>query len=275
MIPSSVVKLRAFTTSCGIYLLSYAGLTGVYFYLTLLYQDVDGWTALRTGLSWLFMNIPFLVLAQSAGRLARRLPARAINGGGCLVTAAGILTFATLTPASPFALAVTGYVLFGAGTGLWIPGVAAVAIRDVPPGLSGTASGVFNASRQVGTSIGLAILGAIGTHAATSAWTSQAAHLPGAARQAAIGQARNVASARISSVITALGPGHRAAAEQAFTHGYHVAVLTAGLCLIAAAIIAATGLPGNRRRKLDPAGNKTRVSGFACTEHGSASPADR
>ena len=122
-------------------------------------------------------------MAQSAGRLSRRLPARAITGGGCLVTAAGILTFATLTPpASPFALAVTGYVLFGAGTGLWILGVATVAMRDVPPGLSGTASGVFNASRQVGTSIGLAILGAIGTHAATSASTSQAAHLPGAAR---------------------------------------------------------------------------------------------
>ena len=265
MIPPAVVKLRSFTTSCGIYLLSYAGLTGVYFYLTLLYQDVDGWTALRTGLSWLFMNIPFLVVARSAGRLSRRLPARAITGGGCLVTAAGILTFSTLTPSSPFIIAVIGYVLFGAGTGLWIPGVAAVAMRDVPPGLSGTASGVFNASRQVGTSIGLAILGAIGTHAATSAWTSQAAHLPGAARQAAIGQARNVASARISSVTTALGPGHRAAAEQAFTHGYHVAVLTAGLCLIAAAIIAATGLPGNRRRELDPAGNKPASPGHPDT----------
>jgi DHA2 family methylenomycin A resistance protein-like MFS transporter len=72
------------------------------------------------------------------------------------------------------------------GTGMWIPGVANVAMRDVPPGLSGTASGVFNASRQVGTSIGLAILGAIGADAATSAWTSQAAHLPGAARRAAI-----------------------------------------------------------------------------------------
>src|ERR1700722_986444 len=45
MIPSAVVKLRSFTTSCGVYLLSYASLTGVYFYLTLLYQDVDGWTA--------------------------------------------------------------------------------------------------------------------------------------------------------------------------------------------------------------------------------------
>jgi DHA2 family methylenomycin A resistance protein-like MFS transporter len=256
MIPPLVVKLRSFTTACGVYLLGYAGLTGVYFYLTLLYQDVDGWTALRTGLSWLFMNVPFLVVAQCAGPLSRRLPAWAIAGGGCLVTAAGILTFSTLTPSSPFVIAVIGYVLFGAGTGMWIPGVANVAMRDVPPGLSGTASGVFNASRQVGTSIGLAILGAIGTGAATSAWTSQAAHLPGAVRQAAIGQARNVASARIGSVTRALGAGHRAVAEQAFTHGYQVAVLTAGLCLIAAAIIAASGLRNNRRRELDAAGDK-------------------
>jgi hypothetical protein len=73
------------------------------------------------------MNIPFLVMAQFAGRLSRQLPARAIAGGGCLVTAAGILTFSTLTPSSPFIIAVIGYVLFGTGTGLWIPGVANVA----------------------------------------------------------------------------------------------------------------------------------------------------
>jgi hypothetical protein len=165
------------------------------------------------------------------------------------VTAAAILTLSTITPSSPFIITVTGYVLFGTGTGMWIPGVANVAMRDVPPGLSGTASGVFNASRQVGTSIGLAVLGAIGAGAATSAWTSQAAHLTGAARRAAIGQARNVASARISSVTRALGTGQRAAAGQAFAHGYQVAVLIAGLGLIAAAIIAAFGLRDNRSRK--------------------------
>jgi EmrB/QacA subfamily drug resistance transporter len=47
MIPSEVLRLRSFTTACGVYLFSYAALTGVYFYLTLLYQDVDGWTAGR------------------------------------------------------------------------------------------------------------------------------------------------------------------------------------------------------------------------------------
>jgi DHA2 family methylenomycin A resistance protein-like MFS transporter len=256
MIPSEVLRLRSFATACGVYLFSYAALTGVYFYLTLLYQDVDGWTALRTGLSWLFMNIPFLGMARLAGRLSRRLPAATIAGGGCLVTAVGVFTFSTLTPSSPFVIAAIGYVVFGVGTGIWIPGVANVAMRDVPPGLSGTASGIFNACRQVGTSIGLAILGSIGADAATSAWRSQVAQLPGAARQAAIGQARDVASARIGQVTRALGGHHRAAAELAFSHGYQVAVLTAGLCLIAAAIIAAFGLRGNHSRKLDVAGDK-------------------
>ena len=253
MIPAEVAKLRSFTTSCGIYLLSYAALTAVYFYLTLLYQDVDGWTALHTGLSWLFMNVPFLVTAQFAGHLSRRLSARAIVGGGCLVTAAGIITFSRLTPSSPFVIAVIGYALFGVGTGMWIPGVANVAMRDVPPGLSGTASGVFNASRQVGTSVGLAILGAVGADAATSAWKSKVARLPGAAREAATAQAHNVASARIGLVGRALGASHRAAAEEAFSHGYEVAVLIAGFCLIAAAVIAAIGLRDDRRRQLDAA----------------------
>lgn len=95
-----------------------------------------------------------------------------------------------------------------------ISGIADVAMRDVRPGLSGTASGVLNASRQVVTSIGLAILGAIGADVAASAWTSEAAHLPGPARQAAIGQARNVAGARIGSVTRVLGAGQRAAADR-------------------------------------------------------------
>jgi hypothetical protein len=167
------------------------------------------------------------------------------------VTAAGVFTFSTLTPSSPFVIAVIGYVVFGIGTGMWIPGVANVAMRDVPPGLSGTASGVFNASRQVGTSVGLAILGAVEAGAATSAWGSHVAHLPGAARQAAIGQAHNVASARIGSVTKALGAGERAAAEQAFSHGYGVAVLVAGFFLVAAAVLAVFGLRHDRRPELD------------------------
>ncbi len=37
------------------------------FYVTLLFQDVEGWSPFRTGVSWLSMNIPFIITAQSAG----------------------------------------------------------------------------------------------------------------------------------------------------------------------------------------------------------------
>ena len=240
MIPAEVVKQRSFTTACGVFLFSYAALTAVYFYLTLLYQDVDGWSALRTGLSWLFLNVPFLVVAQLAGRLNRRLSPRAVVAGGCLLTAAAVITLSTLTRSSPFPVTVIGYVLFGAGTGMWIPGVANVAMRDVPPGLSGTASGVFNASRQVGTSIGLAILGAIGADTARSAWNSHVSHLSGAARQAATAQAHNVASAQIGPVTKALGPGQRAAAEHAFSDGYEVGPV-GRRCSTSSLVLAARG----------------------------------
>lgn len=57
-------------------------------------------------------------------------------------------------------------------------------------------------------------------------------------------------------VTRALGTGQKAAAEQAFSHGYQVAVLIAGLCLIAGAIVAASGLRDDRGRELDAAGGK-------------------
>jgi MFS transporter, DHA2 family, methylenomycin A resistance protein len=250
MIPAEVAKQRSFTTACGVYLFSYAALTAVYFYLTLLYQDVDGWSALRTGLSWLFLNVPFLIVAQLAGRLNRQLSPRAVVAGGCLVTAASVITLSTLTRSSPFPVTIIGYVFFGAGTGMWIPGVANVAMRDVPPGLSGTASGLFNASRQVGTSIGLGILGAIGADTARSSWDRHVSHLSGAARQAATAQAHNVASARIGSVTEALGESQKAAAERSFSHGYEVAVLVAGCSLAAAALIAIVGLRHDRRAEV-------------------------
>ena len=100
---------------------------------------------------------------------------------GCVVGAVGVAVLALLSDTTSFAVAFVGYVLVGIGWGTLVPGVVNVAMRDVPPGVSGGASGLVNAARQVGTSVGLAVLGAIGVHAATSAWASRSAGVPGAA----------------------------------------------------------------------------------------------
>jgi MFS family permease len=105
----------------------------VLFYVTLLYQDVAGWSVLRTGLSWLFLNAPFLVMAQLTGWLDRRFPAAAVICAGCLAGAAGLVALSLASPVTPFAVTAAGYLLAGAGFGLLVPALTHLAMRDVPP----------------------------------------------------------------------------------------------------------------------------------------------
>ncbi len=242
MVPPTLLRARSFVTSCTIYLLAYVALTGTMFYLTLLYQNVDGWSALRTGLSWLSMNIPFLVMAQFAGRLHRRFPNVVVVASGCLVGAVGILGLSMVTPSTPFIVAWAGYVLLGAGYGTLVPSITNTAMRDVPLGVSGAASGILNAARQIGTSVGLAVLGAVGVNAAVSDWTSKVGKFPTSAHAGATRQAQNVAGAQISTVTKALGDAYREPAIQSFVHGYRLAVAVAGVCVLVAALIAVIGL---------------------------------
>src|SRR5580693_2260227 len=172
MIPPALLRARSFVSASAVYLISYTAFSGVLFYVTLLYQDVNGWSPLRTGLSWLFMNAPFLLAAQLAGRLDRRYPAAAVVATGCLAGAAGVFTLSLVTATTPFIVTAAGFLLCGAGFGLLVPGVTHVAMRDVRPETSGAASGALNASRQIGTSVGLAVLGTLGAASSTGNWTA-------------------------------------------------------------------------------------------------------
>jgi MFS transporter, DHA2 family, methylenomycin A resistance protein len=241
MVPPALLRARSFVSAAGINLLSYAGLAGALFYVTLLFQDVTGWSVLQTGLSWLFMNVPFLLMAQLAGRLDRRFPAAVVVTTGCLVATIGVFALSRLTSTTPFMLAAAGYMLFGAGFGTFLPATTHVAMRDVPSGVSGAASGVLNASRQVGTSVGLAVLGAIGVNAAVVDWQAKTGRFPVRVRAAAAAQAQNVGGARLGAVSNTLGRAYRSQATASFVHGYHIAVGVGAACLLTAAAVAAIG----------------------------------
>jgi EmrB/QacA subfamily drug resistance transporter len=241
MIAPALLRARSFVSAAAVYLVSYTAFSGALFYVTLLYQDVDGWSPLRTGLSWLFMNAPFLLTAQLTGRLDRRYPAARLVAAGCVAGAAGVLALSMAAPPTPFLVTAVGFLLCGAGFGLLVPGVTHVAMRDVAPETSGAASSVVNASRQLGTSVGLAVLGAVGVTSAIGNWNAAARGFPAAVRAEALRQAQNVGGARINVVADALGAAYRQPAAQSFVHGYHVAVGVGAGCLLAAAVIAVLG----------------------------------
>jgi EmrB/QacA subfamily drug resistance transporter len=241
MVPPVLLRARSFVSASGVYLVCYTALSGVLFYMTLLYQDVNGWSVLRTGLSWLFLNGPFMLMAQLNGRLHRRFAPATIVGAGCVVAAIGIFALSRAGTTTPFVLTALGYVCCGSGFGTFVPAVTHVAMRDVPQGASGAASALVNACRQIGTSVGLAVLGSLGVTTAISRWNIAVRHFPGPIKAAAIGQAQNVGGARISAVVKALGPSYRPQAAYAFVSGYHLAVGVGAACLLVAAAIALLG----------------------------------
>jgi hypothetical protein len=114
-------------------------------------------------------------------------------------------------------------------------------MRDVPAEISGAASGVVNASRQIGTSVGLAVLGTLGVASAISNWKAAVRAFPAAIRAQATGQTQNVGGARISAVTQTLCRAYRQPAAESFAHGYHLAVGVGAACVLAAAVIAVLG----------------------------------
>lgn len=224
LIPVAVRRSRTFMRSCAVYFASYTAFSGTLYYLTLLFQNLRGWTALSTGLSWLFMNVPFLLVAQSVGTLRQRFSSGSLVTIGCGTAAIGIAILSVSAATTPFALVATGYLISGAGFGLLVPAITGLAMNEIPPEVSGAASAVLNSSRQLGTATGLAVIGAIGAAVTRSAWSGS-------------GQ---VTSGQLSQVAAGL----QGQATHAFKLGFHVAL---GLCL--ASLLIATGIAGRIQRK--------------------------
>jgi hypothetical protein len=105
----------------------------------------------------------------------------------------------------------------------------------VPVGTSGVAAGILNASRQVGTSVGLGFVGFLGVRAATNRWAASVAHLPSGSQHTATGLTQDVSSGDVAAVTTQLGARAGQSATAAFLHGYAVAITVCALALVLAA----------------------------------------
>ncbi|UWE08544.1 MFS transporter [Actinacidiphila bryophytorum] len=139
---------------------SFAALGGFLFLNTLYLQNERGLSALDAGLYMLPMAAMALVFAPLSGRLVgTRGPRLSLVLAGVTMTASGVL-FAALDAQSSNALLFTSYVLFGIGFGLVNAPITNTAVSGMPRAQAGVAAAVASTSRQVGQSLGVAVLGA-------------------------------------------------------------------------------------------------------------------
>ncbi|GAA2477099.1 MFS transporter [Streptomyces gobitricini] len=153
---------------------SFAALGGFLFVNTLYLQDVRGLTALHAGLYMLPMAALTFVCAPLSGRLVgSRGPRPPLLIAGVTMTASGVL-FAAFEAETSTPLLFTGYVLFGLGFGMVNAPITNTAVSGMPRGQAGVAAAVASTSRQIGQTLGVAVIGAV-----LAAGVSPAAHTDG------------------------------------------------------------------------------------------------
>jgi EmrB/QacA subfamily drug resistance transporter len=173
LVPFSIFKIRTLLGSNIVGLLIGMSLFSMFFIITLYLQQVLGYSALRTGLSYLPLAISIVVSAGVASQLVTRLGFKPVLIAGMLLVTAALVWFSQISTHGSFTTDVLGpSLLAGIGLGASFVPVTIGAMSSTAPHEAGLASGLINTSQQVGGALGLAILATVANSATKHALES-------------------------------------------------------------------------------------------------------
>jgi EmrB/QacA subfamily drug resistance transporter len=251
LVPFSLFKDRNFTLINFVGVTVSFGVVGMFLPLTIYLQSVLGFSALKSGLVLLPLALGSFVTAGPAGVLADKIGGKFILMTGLLAwTAALVWIVAAADVGSSWTAVAFPLFLAGLGAGCTFAPMATEVMRNVPARLSGAASGVNNALRQVGSVLAGAVVGAVLQARLASSLTDQArqraGQLPAAYREGFVGgfsQAGTDVNARQAARLPKGVPHDiadrmRALGGQVFGHGF---VHAMGPAVLVSAAVLLTG----------------------------------
>jgi MFS transporter, DHA2 family, methylenomycin A resistance protein len=159
MLPLAVFRSRELSTATAIGCLMNLGFYGQLFVVTLFFQRARCDSALLTGLALAPQTAVIALGSWIGGRANRRMGPRRPVVAGMALGAAGFAALTALGGHQSYLALVAPMMAAGLGISITMPAVTSAAVEGAPPGRGGLASGVLNASRQVGGAIGIALLG--------------------------------------------------------------------------------------------------------------------
>ncbi|MBB5082874.1 MFS transporter [Nonomuraea endophytica] len=183
LIPMALFTARNFSIGNGVGFIFYVGMMAIPLVMVLHLQTARGHTPLDTGLLLLPGAVITAFGSAYSGRLSDKFGGKYILMAGLAMLAAGllVLTLTTAPNSSTWSL-LPGLIIIGFGNGATYAPLQQVTMDGVNPQLAGAASGVANTIRQIGSVVGLAVLGALLSTRLTAALqtnaTQQAAQLP-------------------------------------------------------------------------------------------------
>ncbi len=159
-----LLRIRSFTAANTAMFFTGAALGGAVFLLVLFLVTVLGYSELEAALAITPMPLTGLIIGPFVGRLVDRIGPRVPGVVGSLCFFTGLVLLAQLDGESSAWDAAWRTVFLGAGIGFSMPAFSAAAMGSLPPQVAGVGSGALNTLRQVGFSLGLAVVVAIFSH---------------------------------------------------------------------------------------------------------------
>ena len=157
--PLHLFRDRNRAGSYGLMLCLAATMFSIFFFVTLFVQDVLGFSPLRAGFAFLPISIAITIAAQIAARNQVRYGPRPFLMTGSVLVMIGVIWLTQTSVTSSYAVDILGpTILFGLGMGSIFVPLMLIAVGGVAPAETGAATGVLNATQQVGGSLGLSIL---------------------------------------------------------------------------------------------------------------------
>jgi EmrB/QacA subfamily drug resistance transporter len=163
MMDLSLFRVPTFSATAIITIIVSFAYAGLLLIIALLFQNVLGYDALGTGLRYIPFVIGSIIVAPVVGAYANRLGARLIFGVGLTILALGFLLLTRITPADDWGVLILGLLIAGLGGAAVQAQLTNAAVASAPRQRAGIATGISATMRQVGSSMGIALLGSIFT----------------------------------------------------------------------------------------------------------------
>lgn len=257
LIPLTLFRSRNFTVTDIATLLIYGALYVGLYYLTLYQQGTLGYTAAAAGASGIAGSLFLIFLSSRFGSLAGRYGPRWFMAAGPAIAALGMLWYsrvpassvawklsladpATYTPPASWLIDfLPGTILFGFGLAVTVAPLTTALMTSVPVHNAGLASAINNAISRVGPQLAGALLFIFLT---AQFYSDLAVHLPGV----------DVSSQSFRNAVSPLNapsdPSLVAAAREASTSSFHVAMFIAAVLLVGGAVVSAVGIRNPERK---------------------------
>jgi EmrB/QacA subfamily drug resistance transporter len=134
---------------------------GIFFFNSIYFQNVLGYSAIQTGATFLPMTVLIILVAPAAGKVSDRIGPRWLMGAGMTILTASLLLFGLLDTDSSFWNVLPALLIGGFGMAITMAPTTSAAMGSVSIDKAGVGSAVINSMRQVGGSLGIAIMGAL------------------------------------------------------------------------------------------------------------------